>query len=124
MVRYNTKEKAVFTVCMGTSSGHDVDLFKRFQKHWELIDKEKFEDTSTDEYVAKAIANVKNDISLFIFAQLQNNQPRDNYHEILELALVLLGKVPLRGIRFMSPGPMHHARWMNQVILSLKVWLF
>ena len=115
---------AVFTACMGTSSGPDVPLFKRLQKHWELIDKEKFEDAFTDEYVAKTIADVKDDISLFIFAQLQNNQPRDDYHEILELALVFLGRVPPRGIRFMAPGPMHHARWMNKVIYSLKVWLF
>ena len=39
---------AVFTACMGTSSGPDVPVFKRFQKHWELIDKDKFEDASTD----------------------------------------------------------------------------
>ena len=75
-------------------------------------------------YVAKTIADVKDDISLFIFAQLQNNQPRDGYREILELALVFLGRVPPRGIRFMAPGPMHHARRMNKVIYSLKVWLF
>ena len=111
---------AVFTACMGTSSGPDVPFFKRFQKHWELIDKDKFEDISTDEYVAEAIADVKDEISLFIFAQLQNNQPRDNYRKILELVLAFLGRVPLRGIRFMAPGPMHHARWINKVIYSLK----
>ena len=33
--------EAVFTACMGTSSGPDVPLFKRLQKHWELIDKKK-----------------------------------------------------------------------------------
>ena len=79
---------AVFTACMGTSSGHDVPLFKQFQKHWELIDKKKFEDACTDEYVAKTIADVNDDISLFIFAQLQNNQPRDDYREILWFFLV------------------------------------
>ena len=116
--------RAVFTACIGTSSGPDIPLFKRLQKQWELIDKEKFEDASTNEYVAKTIADVKDDISLFIFAQLLNNQQRDDYREILELALVFLGRVPPRGIRFMAPGPMHHARWMNKVIYSLKVWLF
>ena len=78
---------AVFTACTGTSSGHDVPLFKQFKKHWELIGKEKFEDASTDEYVAKTIADVKDHISLFVFAQLQNNQPREDYREILEIAL-------------------------------------
>ena len=63
----------VFTACLGTSSGPDVSLFKWFLKHWELIDKEKFEDASTDEYVANTIADMKDDISLFIFAQLQNS---------------------------------------------------
>ena len=63
----------VFSSCIGTSFGPDVPLFKQFQKHWELIDKEKFEDASTDEYAAKTVADVKDNISMLIFAQLQNN---------------------------------------------------
>ena len=78
----------------------------------------------TDEYVAETIADVNDDISLFIFTQLRNNQPRDGYREILELALVFLGRVPPTGIKFMAPGPMHHAKWINKVIYSLKVLLF
>ena len=67
---------------------------------------------------------MKNDISLLIFAQLQNSWPKEDYCEISELALVFLGRVFPRGIRFMAPGPMHYARWINKVINSLKVWLF
>jgi len=35
---------------------------------------------------------------------------RDDYRELLELAVIFLGEVPPRGIRFLDPGPMHHAR--------------
>ena len=38
--------------------------------------------------------------------------------------MFFFGRIPPIGIRFMSPGPMHHARWMNKVIYSLKVWLY
>ena len=40
------------------------------------------------------------------------------------LLLIVLGGVPIRGIRFTAPGAMHQARWMSKVIYSMKVWLF
>ncbi|KAK6185944.1 hypothetical protein SNE40_008071 [Patella caerulea] len=115
---------AVFIVCMGASSSPEVLVFKRFQAHWEFLDLEKFDDASTDEHVTKALADVRDDIIEFAVAQLSEVQPRDDYREFLELTLIFIGEVPPRGIRFMAPGPMHHARWMSKVIYSLKVWLF
>ena len=113
---------AVFTACMGTTSGPGrCTSLQPVSEALGLIDKEKFEDASTDEYVAETIADVKDDISLFSFAQLQNNQPRNDCRKILELAFVFLGRVPPKGIRFMAPGPLHHDRWMNKVIYNLKV---
>ena len=50
--------------------------------------------------------------------------PRDDYRELLELSVIFLGGVPAKGFRFMTPGPMHHARWMLKFIYSLKVWMF
>ena len=35
-----------------------------------------------------------------------------------------MGVTPSRGIHFLLPGPIHHARWMSKVLYSLKVWMF
>jgi len=48
-------------------------------------------------------------------------QPRDVNREFVEL--IVLAEIPRRGVRFMTPGPMHHARFMSKVIYSLKVWM-
>jgi len=55
---------------------------------------------------------------------LGQSQSRDDYKEFLELVIIFLGAAPARGVRFMSPGAMHHARWMSKVIYSLKIWMF
>ena len=55
---------------------------------------------------------------------IAEGQPRDDYRELLELAIITLGSVPSRGIRFMRPGALHRARWMAKVIYILKIYLF
>ena len=60
----------------------------------------------------------------FAVDQLQKFQQRDDYRELLELAVVFLGGVPVKGISFKSPAGIHRARWMAKAIYSLKVWMF
>lgn len=115
---------AVFQLCMGTSSAPEVLMFKRFQSHWQFVDQTKFETGINDEEIAGNVADVKETLLEFAMHQLQEKQPRDDYREFLELSVIFLGGVPTRGIRFLAPGPMHHARWMSKVIYSLKIWLF
>ncbi|KAJ8416198.1 hypothetical protein AAFF_G00382200 [Aldrovandia affinis] len=46
-------------------------------------------------------------------------------HHVLELLFAEAFKtVPPRGVRFLAPGPMHHARWMSKAIYALNVWMF
>ena len=75
-------------------------------------------------YVAGLLCDVKADIIEFANKQLEEKHPRDDYKEFLELVLIFLGEIPGRGVRFMTPGAMHHACWMSKVIYSLKVWMF
>jgi hypothetical protein len=56
--------------------------------------------------------------------QLLLSQPRDDYRELLELTVIFLGGIPARGVKFMAPGAIHHARWMAKALYSLKIWLF
>ena len=48
------------------------------------------------------------------------------YHELLELTLMFLERVPPRGILFRKPGAIHRARFMSRLIhvYALKIGLF
>ena len=115
---------SVFQVCMGSSSCPEVPLFKRFQAHWAFIDQDKY-DVGVDSLdVLNIIRDVHESVKAFAFRHLEEAQPRDDYRELLELTLIFLGAVPRRGVHFMSPGAMHHARGMSKLIYSFKVWMF
>lgn len=112
----------VFTTCMGPTSGPDVKIFKRFQKHWEYIDRASCKSVlATD---SALVVDVKDDIIDFAVKHLENYQPRDDYRELLELVIIFLGGSPSRGVHFMAPGAIHNARWMAKAIYALKIYLF
>ena len=49
---------------------------------------------------------------LKILGSQKDQLPRDDYREMLELCLVMLGVTPPRGLHVLRPGATHHARWM------------
>jgi len=104
---------AVFKVCMGATSSPEVPLFKQIKEYWGFIDTAKFEPGIADDHVAGLVEDVRE--STIEFA---------NKHLKQSLVIVFLGAASARGVRFMSPGAMHHARWMSKVIYSLKIWIF
>ena len=77
-----------------------------------------------DDTVSKSVQDIRDSIIVFANRYLAESQPRDDYREFLELVVIFLGSVPARGVRFMAPGAMHHARWLSKVIYSLKIWMF
>ncbi|KAK2721327.1 hypothetical protein QYM36_003567 [Artemia franciscana] len=111
-------------VCMGLTSSPEAPLFKRFQDYWRFIDTDKYETGIAADDVAHLVDDIKQSTIDFANKHLEQSQPRDDYKEFLELVLIFLGATPARGVRFMSPGAMHHARWMSKVIYSLKIWMF
>lgn len=113
---------AVFLSAMGTTAGPDVGLFRRFQAKWELIDQQQYVTGAATEDVAPLLLEV--DAEWFRKALDERKGLRDDYRELMELTLIFIGGIPSRGVRFLAPGPMHHARWMSKVIYSLKVWMF
>lgn len=115
---------AAFSAVMGSSLGPEVPLFKRFQAQWKGINESVFHSGMTDQSVKIRLQPTRHNLLAFYHDQLQKTQPRDDYLELIELAIIFLGEVPPRGIHFHAPGPMHHARWMSKVLYSLKVWLF
>jgi len=115
---------AAFGQAMGVSSAPDILLFKRFKSKWQFINQSAFEDSSTDEYTKNAVAPFKDEIVGKLQAAILTKQPRDDYKELFELALIFFGVAPPQGIHFKAPGAMHHARWMAKAIYTIKIWLF
>ena len=115
---------SAFDQVLRGSSGPEIKLFKRFQEHWHLIDRDRHQPASTDHYTEGLVASCRSEILEFARLQLEVQHPRDDYREFLELSIIYLGQVPARGIHFQSPGAMHRARWLAKVLYSIKIWLF
>jgi len=115
---------AAFGVCLGSTSGPEVLLFKRFKDQWSFIDQKMYSTSADVAEMSQVLDSVREDVLKFAEQQLQQRQVRDDYREFIELSVIFLGGSPARGIKFMAPGPMHHARWMSKVIYCLKIWLF
>ena len=115
-------EKAM-TVCLGPSSGPDVQLFKRFKMKWPSINgtnPKPFDDGDMQPHLYNTRDNLLAQFSRF----LDNKHPRDDYRELLELSIIVLGGIPKRGVRINRPGALHRARWMAKAIYLVKIYLF
>lgn len=106
------------------STGPNVTIFKRFQQSWSQIDQTKFKPGIKDAKINESLKNDLGEILDFVKSNLVEQQPREDYRELLELIMIFLGDIPPRGILFRVPGTIHHARWMAKAIYSLKMFLF
>ena len=79
-----------------------------------------------DQVIALVLEPVKSDIASFIHCQLSTFQPRDDYKELLQLALLFLEEQSNASqVQSISiPGAFHRARWMAKIIYCLKTLLF
>lgn len=121
---YEVVLRSVFEERMSKSSGPNIPYFQKFQQAWPNINKTNFKPGVEDRVVIKAL---KDTTSALTFAQksLQQDQhPREDYRELLELLVCFLGGTPPRGIFFRVPGAVHHARWMAKAIYCIKMFLF
>ncbi|CAH0556559.1 unnamed protein product [Brassicogethes aeneus] len=76
---------AMFDAVIDWASGPDVPLFKRFRDSWTEIDTSQFSTGIEDSYVQNKIQDHIEDINQFIQQQLDSEQPREDYKELLEL---------------------------------------
>ncbi|KAL7297107.1 hypothetical protein TKK_0009529 [Trichogramma kaykai] len=115
--------RATFETHIPGTIGPDVTIFKRFKDNWPKICEKKYKHAMDDENVKNIIEPYVSDITNFIELTLLDKQPRADYKEFLELALIFLNKKK-GDVSFKFPGAMHHARWMSKGIYSLKIYLF
>lgn len=116
--------EAVVVQALGGSTGPEILLFKRFSKGWPTINQNNFKSATTDVATSDKVKNIAPGIISFAKNQLEEFQPRDDYKELLNLAIIFLGGVPEKGISFRAPAGIHRARWMAKSIYSLKIYLF
>ena len=91
---------AAFKKVLPSSSSPNIQLFKRFKENREFIDQAKYEDASTDEVAASSVEDIQEEMIKFIEGVLTTEtQPRDDYRELMELNMLLLGRSPSRETR-------------------------
>ena len=115
-------EKAFFT-CFGPSSSPEIQLFKRFKGKWEYLNRTTPKAMEMDK-MSQNLRERRDDLLVEFQRLLDGQHPRDDYRELLELSIIVLGGQPKRGIRITRPGALHRARWMAKIIYAVKVFLF
>ncbi|RXG61129.1 hypothetical protein Avbf_16952, partial [Armadillidium vulgare] len=80
-------------------------LFFLFGETWSTINRKKYRCGKV-----VVIEDVRGSILKFLEEQLSRKQQRDDYREILELALIFLANFPRRGISFHIPEALRQAR--------------
>lgn len=121
---YELVLREVFDTKFGKTSAPGVLIFDRFKDRWETIKTKAYTAGVENDEVAKWIPVAKQiEMRDFCKAQLNENQPRHDYREFLQLIILFLGE-DLGEYLFRLPGPISHARWMAKGIYSLKMFLY
>ena len=107
---------AVFQLCTGLTFFFSLRNFKNNGASLTSMINESGMEGDT----AGLVADVKESTIEFCNNNLQENKARHGYKKFLELVRGFLGAIPKRGVRFMSPGAMHHARWVFRGDLQIE----
>lgn len=106
-----------------TTCGPEIALFQKFKSSWKNVNQNNFEQGLTDDIISEKLTYIQTDILTFINNQLKETQPRGDYEEFLELAVIFLGGY-IPNYKFKPPGALHRARWMAKIIYCIKIFLF
>ena len=114
----------VFFSVFGKSGSPETGLFNRFKLGWDKLNPEAYVSASDDLFDSPFLKNLRTDMLQYLPQALEQQHPRDDYKEFLELSLLFLGYgFNGDGIALRAPGPTHHARWMAKGIYVLKIFL-
>ena len=114
----------VFGLHDTSSKSPNIELFHHFKEYWPRVDQTSFRTAMDDEEMRSRVAEWREEVIMFATDQLHQNQPRDDYKELLELTIIFLGGQPPNGVRFRYPGAIHRACWMSRAIYTLKMVIF
>lgn len=114
---------SIVTTQLGPTNGPTLPIFSRFKKCWKSIDQNKYSPGINDEIMQRALGDVQDDIIIFCQNELSKKIVRHDYEEFLQLILIFLGGFTKKE-SFRVPGAVHQARWMANLIYSLKMFMF
>lgn len=77
--------------------GQMFQIFNKFQKSWQNINKTNYLSGMEDNVVLQKLTIIKDDILKYSFDKLQQRQPRNNY---VEWVIIFFGETTPTGINF------------------------
>ena len=112
---------AAWEAVFGKIKSPDNPWFKGLKDNWASIQK----DEPNILKVKQSWLKGKRQNSLNVLSELlESSFLRADYREVAELAVIVLGEEPPRGIHWSRPGAIHQARWMANNIYCIKMFLF
>jgi hypothetical protein len=115
--------KDVWETLFGKDQGPSYTAFKELKTTWDKLEMTSFHCLSlTPPWLVKK----KVDVCAYLAGLLSVNihMPRDDYKEMVQLTLIVLGQNPTSGVTFHKPGAIHKARWMAVALYGMKMFLF
>jgi len=120
----------VFTALFGPSRSPNIAVFERFQRFWPNIDQHDYKPLNDPRQAQPFLHQLHTEVISFLkqfLAAGTGYMPRDDYKEMMELCLLILGEPVCsndESYHFRIPGAYHLARWMGKVIYCFKIYLF
>jgi hypothetical protein len=102
----------VFTVCFGSSSCPEIRIFMPFKSVWNDVIRSNYRGLE----LQPGTVFVESTISFLKDVEERETQIRDDYRELIELTMILLG-IPSTTIHW-------RARWMAKLLYAMKIFLF
>ncbi len=118
--------KETFFALFGETSSPNTAQFVEIQKSWATIDKNAYRKLEDDRLKGPFLKKLVNENLSFLETLIENGNQfvRDDYKELAELSVLILGGAPKTNFCFKRCGPIHHARWMAKIIYTMKIYLF
>jgi hypothetical protein len=117
---------ATFKLIFGNTTSPQPTLFLSFQTAWPSINKSNFRPIDQKSFKKPLLQNLRTDVLSFLDELLTSSNafPRDDYRELAELCMILLGSPLTSNLTFKKCGACHHARWMSKIVYCFKIYLF
>ena len=115
----------VWEALFGKEQAPHFSDFKRVQDQWHTLDQNQAASSPLSLKTPWLLAK-KAEVTDFLLGILseKGKLPRDDYKEMCQLSLVLLGHTPPSTFGIRKPGAFHKARWMAIILYSSKMMLF
>lgn len=117
--------KAFKVLKFETSTSPNVEFFKFLKDAWSTLVKSSYRSGERDSFFKKVITEDERKSLIEWFKnQMEEYHHRDDYREVLQLAVLFLGGAIEANVTIRAPGAFHNARWMAKIIYCLKMFLY